>query len=334
MVKIMTKVIKIDPQNIDFDEIKIAAKIILEGGLCAFPTETVYGLGANAFDVSAVKKIFKAKGRPQDNPLIVHVSSIDEVYPLVKSVTDDFLLLAEKFWGGPLTMILERSDKVPIEVSAGLSTVAIRLPSHPIATALIKMAKTPIAAPSANLSGKPSPTTFGHVFDDMFGKADVIIDGGNAIFGVESTVLDLTASVPVILRPGAITFEELSAELPDVVLGTGIGAPKSPGMKYRHYAPNAPLFIVEGHDAADRINKLSNENTGVLCYDIGVGEFKAKHVISAGDNAAAYAANLFYNLRKFDELGVSKIYVIPPEEGGIGYAVRNRLFKSAGGNKI
>ena len=330
----MTKVIKIDPQNINTEEMKKAAQVIAEGGLCAFPTETVYGLGANALNEEAVKKIFKAKGRPQDNPLIVHVSSVDEVYPLVKEVPDEFLKLSEKFWGGPLTMILKRSDKVPKVVSAGLDTVALRLPSHPVATALIKLSGKPIAAPSANLSGRPSPTTADHVIDDMMGKADIIIDGGSAFFGVESTVLDLTVSPPAILRPGAVTIEEISAVLPDIVFGNGSGAPKSPGMKYRHYAPKAPLYIAEGDDAVKRINRLSDKNSGVLCYNVNPSMFTSEHVISAGDNATEYAAHLFYNLRKFDELGVDKIFAIPPEECGIGYAVRNRIFKSAGGNKI
>lgn len=330
----MTKVIKIDPHNIDTEKVKEAAAVIKEGGLCAFPTETVYGLGANALDTKAVDKIFAAKGRQRDNPLIVHVSSLDEVYPLVKSVPDEFLRLAEKYWGGPLTMILERSGKVPAEVSAGLDTVAIRLPSHPVATALIKMSGTPIAAPSANLSGRPSPTTARHVIDDLMGKVDVIIDGGNTFFGVESTVLDLTADPPAILRPGAVTPEELLQVLPCVVFGQGGDAPKSPGMKYRHYAPKARLYVVEGKDAVEKINRISDGGTGVLCYNADVSEFKAKYVISAGSNAQDYAAHLFYNLRKFDELGVSKIFVMPPSSEGIGYAVRNRIFKSAGGNII
>lgn len=330
----MTKVIRIDPQNINTEEMKIAAKAISEGGLCAFPTETVYGLGADALNEEAVKKIFIAKGRPQDNPLIVHVSSVDEVYPLVKKVPDEFIRLCEKFWGGPLTMILNRSGKIPPVVSAGLDTVAIRLPSHPVATALIKLSGKPIAAPSANLSGRPSPTTAKHVIDDMMGKADVIIDGGSAFFGVESTVLDLTVSPPAVLRPGAVTIEELLSVLPDVVFGSGSGAPKSPGMKYRHYAPKAPLYIAEGDDAVGRINRHSDKKSGVLCYNADPSLFTAEYVISAGDNATEYAAHLFYNLRKFDELGVDKIFAIPPEEGGIGYAVRNRIFKSAGGNKI
>ena len=232
---INTKVIKVNPNDFELSCIEEAANAIKNGGLCAFPTETVYGLGANALSEEAVSKIFKAKGRPQDNPLIVHIADLSDLEPLVKKIPKKAEKIANHYWGGPITIIMERSDKIPASVSAGLSTVAIRFPSHPVATALIKLSGVPIAAPSANLSGKPSPTTARHVAEDMMGRADVIIDGGSSFFGVESTVLDATVSPLAILRPGAVTREELSELLhEEVVWGGGDGVPKSPGMKYKH----------------------------------------------------------------------------------------------------
>ncbi len=325
--------IKVNPHAFTDAQLQPAAAILQSGGICAFPTETVYGLGANAFDEAATKKIFEAKGRPQDNPLIVHVADraqLDEiciVSPLAEKLMD-------RFWGGPLTLILPKTDAVPLSVTAGLSTVAVRMPSHPIANALIRLSGLPIAAPSANLSGKPSPTRASHVVSDLEGRADCIIDGGDCLWGVESTVLDLTVSPPAILRPGAVTKEELAEEIGEVIYGTGIGAPKSPGMKYTHYAPKAPVYIAEGEDALSRIyNAAAKYNApGILYYKTAMPSVYAS--ISAGDNAQEYAARLFFALREFDKLNVDVIFAIPPEEGGMGDAVRNRLFKAAGGKTI
>ncbi len=324
--------IDINPLQFQDTELLPAAAILQSGGICAFPTETVYGLGANAFDEAAVAKIFRAKGRPQDNPLIVHVadpaqlSDICIVSPIAQKLMD-------RFWGGPLTLILPKTDKVPLAVTAGLSTVAVRMPSHPVANALIRLAALPIAAPSANLSGKPSPTCALHVKEDLEGRADCIVSGGDCLWGVESTVLDLTSEVPAILRPGAVTHEELTEVLGEVVFGTGSEAPKSPGMKYTHYAPEAPVFIAEGPDAADRILAAAANYTspGVLYYKTPVA---LPVSFSAGNTATEYAARLFYALRAFDEKGADVIFAMPPEAGGMGDAVRNRLFKSAGGKTI
>ncbi len=325
----------INPNCFHEEELRPAAEILRCGGLCAFPTETVYGLGANALDPSAVAKIFKAKGRPQDNPLIVHIadqadlSDICTVTPLAKR-------LMERFWGGPLTLILPKSKNVPYIVTAGLETVAVRLPSHPIANALIRLCGCPIAAPSANLSGKPSPTTGQDVIADLKGRVDVIIDGGNSFWGVESTVLDLTTEPPAVLRPGAVTIEELSAEIGTVIYGTGTDAPKSPGMKYKHYAPEAPLYVVEASDVSQTIREAaaSYKNPAVLCPEAALSCFDVPICLSTGTDNAQYAARLFYCLREFDRRGADVIFAIPPTPGGIGDAVRNRLYKAAGGKII
>ncbi len=325
--------IEVNPLAFNEEKLLPAAAILQSGGICAFPTETVYGLGANALDEAAVAKIFKAKGRPQDNPLIVHVADtaqldgICHVTPLAEK-------LINRFWGGPLTLILPKKDTVPAVVTAGLDTVAVRMPSHPVANALLRLTGLPIAAPSANLSGKPSPTRAAHVVRDMDGRADCIIAGGDCLWGVESTVLDLTVSPPAILRPGAVTKEELAEEIGAVIYGTGVGAPKSPGMKYTHYAPDAPVFIVEGTDAAARICKAAADYTrpGVLYYKTEAPALPVS--ISAGSTPCEYAARLFFALREFDEMGADVIFAMPPEAGGMGDAVRNRLFKAAGGKSI
>ena len=325
----MTKIIKINPNNIDADALWEAAEILKGGGLCAFPTETVYGLGADATNADAVGKIFLAKGRPQDNPLIVHISRVDEVYPLVKTIPPKAPFLMERFWGGPLTLIMERSDVVAPEVSAGLGTVAIRLVSHPVANALIRMSGVPVAAPSANISGRPSPTAAAHVIQDLMGRVDCIIDGGNTFYGIESTVLDLTEEVPVILRPGAVTAEEIRDVIGEVSFGAGEGAPKSPGMKYTHYSPDAEVYGVE-YGTKPQINR--DGKTGVLSY--GEQNIDADIILHGGGNAEEYAACLFYNLREFDARGAKTIYAVLPPPGGMGDAVRNRLLKAAGGRII
>ena len=248
-----TQIIKIDTSTSNWDkQLDQAAEVLRSGGLVAFPTETVYGLGANALDEEAVKSIYRAKGRPSDNPLIVHIADTAAVKDLTDSIPGTAQALMDAFWPGPLTLVMPRSSLVPDIVTAGLDTVAVRMPSHPIASALIKKAGVPVAAPSANSSGRPSPTLARHVIEDMMGKIDVIIDGGNAEVGVESTVLDITVDPPVILRPGGVTLEQLRHVLGNVIsdqtpgISDMAGTPKSPGMKYRHYSPKATMLLIQG----------------------------------------------------------------------------------------
>lgn len=260
----MTKIVRINKNDPEIELIDFAANVIREGGLVAFPTETVYGIGANSFNEEAVKKIFIAKGRPQDNPLIVHIAELEQIYDLVEDVPQKAKTLMKKFWPGPLTLIFKKSEKVPYVNTAGMDTVAIRMPSNPIAHLLIKRAEVPISAPSANVSGKPSPTDASHVIEDLYGKVDVIIDGGKCDVGVESTVLDLTEKVPVILRPGAVTLEMLKEVIGNVEVDPSLLKkpkedlkPKSPGMKYKHYSPNAEVYIVTG-DLEKVVKKFKN----------------------------------------------------------------------------
>ncbi|MDK2798812.1 MAG: L-threonylcarbamoyladenylate synthase [Clostridiales bacterium] len=349
--KVNTKILKINVNSPEADKIEYAAKALKEGGTVAFPTETVYGLGADALNTEAVKKIFEAKGRPADNPLIVHISKIEEVDKLVESVSNDAKKLMSAFWPGPLTIIMKKSNIIPQIITAGLDTVAIRLPSHPIARELIKTAGIPIAAPSANISGKPSPTIAQHVVDDLFGKVDVIIDGGTAAVGLESTVIDMSSEVPALLRPGGITYEHLREILGDVQIDPAMLSkinadviPRSPGMKYTHYSPNAEVVIVEGEKekVVNAINQLveikrnKGLKVGVMALDETVKRYKADYVFSVGseNKPETIAANLFYKLREFDQVGVNIIFAQSVSEKGIGMAIRNRLNKAAGYNII
>lgn len=343
-----TKIIKIDKNNIDKGLIKEAAKYIQEGKLVAFPTETVYGLGANGLYAEAVKKIFLAKGRPQDNPLILHIASIEQIHPLVKEIPSHFYKCMERFWPGPLTMIFKRSKLVPDIITAGLDTVAIRMPRHPIALGLIKSSNTPIAAPSANLSGAPSPTIAKHVIDDQNGRIDMIIDGGSTGVGLESTVLDLTGDIPMILRPGGITMEDLKEIIPDVEQDIGTlkegATPKSPGQKYRHYAPKAEMYLYTGN--IDNIVVKIKENTKKLLAEgkkIGImatEETKANYnegfvlIVGSRNNRETIASNLFNALRYFDDEGVDVILAEGVESDHIGMAIMNRMTKAAGGKVI
>ncbi len=322
-----TEIIKTDPKNIDAALMDRAAEVILRGGLVVFPTETVYGLGANTFDPAAVAKIYAAKGRPADNPLISHICSLEQAEELASEIPDRARRLMEHFWGGPLTVILKRRPEVPDIVSAGLDTVSIRFPSHAVAYELIRRAGVPIAAPSANLSGSPSPTAARHAIDDMDGRVDMIIDGGDSFIGVESTVVDMTLDVPTVLRPGAITAEDIAAVAGDCVYGGDYAnAPKCPGMKYTHYSPKAKVWAV-----SDMTKIPFAENSAILTY--GGGSFD-RPVYDAGGTVEDYAAKLFYFLRKADEDGIDTLYARLPENKGIGVAVRNRLLKSAGGKVI
>ena len=327
--------------------IKTAADIIARGGLVAFPTETVYGLGGDAFDVNASARIYEAKGRPSDNPLIVHIAALEDLYSLTDNVPDKALALAKEFWPGPLTMIVDKKSCVPDTVTGGLSTVAVRLPSHKVARDLIKASGTFIAAPSANLSGRPSPTRAEHVIEDLSGRVDMIIDGGDIEIGLESTIVDLTEDVPVILRPGYITMEMIEDVIGDIrldkALMTGVSdgvAPKAPGMKYRHYAPKAELTIIEGErdKVINRINSFveegrrRNRKVGVMLtaetYDMVEADVKIS--LGSGDSNEEIARNLFATLREFDETGVDVIYSEGFGDNGLGQAVMNRLLKAAG----
>jgi len=345
-----TRIVKINEYNPEPELIMEGAKYIKEGKLVAFPTETVYGLGANGLDEDAVKNIFIAKGRPQDNPLILHVSKIDEVKPLVKSIPKDAEILMEEFWPGPLTIIFERSNLVPDVITAGIDTVAIRMPSHPVAQKLIEASGVPIAAPSANTSGKPSPTLANHVIEDLYGKIDMIIDGGATGVGLESTVVDLTEEVPMILRPGGITLEAIKQFIPNVEMDLSIISsnekiiPKSPGQKYRHYAPKADMTVYIGNieNVVEAIRNKSKEyveqgkSVGIMATDETKNRYEEGIIISVGsrENKSTIAHNLFNVLRKFDELGVDIILSEGVETGSIGTAIMNRLRKSSGGNII
>lgn len=324
----------------DIENIRLAAKAIAKGELVAFPTETVYGLGANAFDETAVKKIFVAKGRPQDNPLIVHVDSIEMMMPLVIGFDERAKALANAFWPGPLTIIMKRSDKVPSVVSAGLETVAIRLPSDEIARALITEAGLPIAAPSANLSGSPSPTSAQHVIKDLSGRAEMILNSHSCAVGVESTVISLVGEKPRLLRPGFVTVEELESVLGEIEIDRAVfnsiandAVVNSPGMKYKHYAPKAPVKILKGSfdDFKAYVEKNKTEGTVAMCF-CGEGSKLSVPFIEFGaeDNSKEQATRLFDALRQVDEMSASVVYARCPNSSGVGLAVTNRLFKAAG----
>ncbi|MTV49565.1 threonylcarbamoyl-AMP synthase [Heliobacillus mobilis] len=397
-----TKIWRVDPHNFHLGEIQEAALLLRAGKLVAFPTETVYGLGANALDVQAVQGIFRAKGRPSDNPLIVHITGLDELAPLVSDFPPMAQKMAELFWPGPLTIILPASKQVPAEVTAGLSTVAIRMPSHPVARELIRSAKVPVAAPSANRSGKPSPTTADHVRQDLWGRVDGLVDGGECTVGLESTVVDVTGDHPVILRPGGITREMLSmhfegvevdgepgvtkaiAERPSEVtaehsfpteehvpvenrlsvenrlpaekrLGEANGeaaspanpAPRSPGMKYTHYAPKAPVYLLTGpwkeqvkaitvllEKETDPLGLLISEETYEHIKELLPQECGSKYLIrlaGSREDLRSVAYRLFGSLRSFDETSVTAIIAESYPREGIGMALMNRLTKAAGG---
>ena len=343
-----TKLVKIkDSEQIEDRELMEAARIIREGGLVAFPTETVYGLGANALDEEAAKKIYAAKGRPSDNPLIAHISCMEELEPLVSRIPEAGRRLAEAYWPGPLTMVFPKSGRVPYGTTGGLDTVAVRMPSDPVANRLIALAGVPVAAPSANTSGRPSPTTAQHVWQDMNGKIEMILDGGPVGIGVESTIVDVSGSVPTLLRPGAVTMEMLRETAGEVEIDPAIQGPpredlrpKAPGMKYRHYAPHADLLLVEGDldDVIGRINFLAKEKlgqkyrVGVICTDETWGRYRYGEIRSVGKRSReeTIAHNLFSVLREFDDLEVDYIYSESFSREHLGEAIMNRLTKAAG----
>ena len=323
-----------------------AGNILRAGGLVAFQTETVYGLGGDALNPESSRRIYAAKGRPSDNPLIVHICRWEDLAPIVREIPETAEKLGKAFWPGPLTMILEKSDRVPGETTGGLSTVAVRMPSDQTAISLIREAGGYVAAPSANASGRPSPTLAKYVEEDLGGKIEMILDGGQACIGLESTIVDLTEAVPTILRPGYITKEMLSKVLGEVetdraILPEGSDiAPKAPGMKYRHYAPKAELTIIAGEEEAvvRRINELAMEaerrgyRSGVIATNATLGRYRATLIKSAGDRAegAETARELYRILREFDEAEVDVIWSESFADDGIGQAVMNRLLKAAG----
>ncbi len=325
-----------------------AAEILRKGGLVAFPTETVYGLGADGLREEAARKIYEAKGRPSDNPLIIHIADRRDLADLAAEIPEKAAALAKKFWPGPLTMIFKKSDHVPKGTTGGLDTVAVRMPSHPLALALLKVSGIYIAAPSANISGRPSPTCAEHVREDLDGKIDMILDGGEVEIGIESTIVDVTERIPVILRPGFITKEMLEKEIGEVALDPAVLlekpkkeiVPKAPGMKYRHYAPKADLCIVEGK--TERVIAYILENTKKKMeqgYKVGIlaaEETKERYVqgivktIGSRKDDHSILQRLYGALREFDSIGVDYIYSESFSEVEHGYAVMNRLLKAAG----
>lgn len=338
---------KIDPGNIDADVMDRAGKLIAEGELVAFPTETVYGLGGDALDPDASRKIYAAKGRPSDNPLIVHIAEFDDMKRVAREVPEQARKLADAFWPGPLTMIVWKSDAVPETTTGGMQTVAVRMPNHPVALELIRRSGCLIAAPSANTSGRPSPTEAQHVAEDLSGKIAMILDGGPVGIGIESTIIDLTEEKPMILRPGYITPEMLSEVLQEeVVIDPGIIAaddtrkPKAPGMKYKHYAPKAEMIIVDGAQDAviAKINELTaakraeGKKVAVIATDETKERYDAQVILSMGrrSDEDAIAQHLYKILRECDELEVGEIYSECFQTPRIGQAIMNRLLKAAG----
>lgn len=340
-----TKRIYISASQPDEEALAEAARVLRAGNLVAFPTETVYGLGGNALDGTACARIFQVKGRPQDNPLIVHVASKDEALRLVREWNEAAERCAQAFWPGPLTLVLPKSSAIPDEVTAGLDTVAVRMPSHPVALALIRKAGLPIAAPSANLSGKPSPTSGAHVWHDLAGRIPLILDAGSSEVGLESTVLDLSGFVPTILRPGGIGKEQLTVALGEVQVDrpSGEQPPKAPGMKYRHYAPKGEMLLL-GRTQDKVLERMAEEilkahrrgmRVGILCTLENAPYLHTQlpdllFVLGSADRPEEVASNLYEGLRLCDSQDMDIILAEGIEENGIGSAVMNRLKKAAG----
>ena len=342
-----TQIIEIDSQNIDLQKMEEAGKLIAGGQLVAFPTETVYGLGGDALDPEAAKKIYAAKGRPSDNPLIVHIAEFEDMYRVGKNIPEKAKKLSDAFWPGPLTMIVEKSDAVPDATTGGMNTVAVRMPNHPVALELIRKSGCLIAAPSANTSGRPSPTEASHVAEDLNGKIAMIIDGGQVGIGIESTIIDLTEEIPMVLRPGYITPKMLSEVLgEEVIIDPGIIAaddtrkPKAPGMKYKHYAPKADMIIVDGpqEQVIAKINSLAKnkkaagDKVAVIATDETRDSYDADVILCMGSKSDedAIARHLYKILRECDELSVNAIYSESFATPRIGQAIMNRMLKAAG----
>lgn len=320
------------------ESVSRAANILQNGGIVAIPTETVYGLAASAYDEDAIKKVFEAKGRPQDNPLIVHIANMEMLSEVAKDIPEKAFECAEKFWPGPFTMVLPRTDKTAPCVSAGLSSVAVRMPNHPVALDIINKSGLPLAAPSANTSGIPSPTTAYHVENDLDSKIDAIVFGDECDVGVESTVISFCCSPPRILRPGAVTLEALREVIPDIEVDRAVlAAPKegasveSPGMKYKHYAPKTESYLVEGDGKAFAELVNSQESCLAVCFEEESGVIKVPKLIygNMGDQSTL-AHELFSVLREVDSFCVEKVFIHAPSKKGIGLAVYNRLIRATG----
>lgn len=345
-----TKILKLTDENRE-EAAALCRDVFLQGGLVAFPTETVYGLGGNALDPTAAERIYAAKGRPSDNPLIVHVGNFSAARPLVKRIPRKATKLMKAFWPGPLTVIFEKAAVVPEKTTGGLKTVAIRMPSHPFANLMLRRSPVPVAAPSANRSGRPSTTSAAHVIEDLDGRVDLIIDDGSSPIGVESTIIDLSGKEPTLLRPGHISKEELEAVIGPVKVDPAIETaailsgkaceerPKAPGMKYRHYAPKAPLTVVGGTEEAviRFLQSQGDQKTGILTVEEHRALFpEAGTVVTAGSRSDSVTMEheLFAALRSFDETDVKTIYAEDLSLYGASAAVMNRLYKAAGGNRI
>lgn len=341
-----TRLIRIDEQHMDMALIKEAGDVIRAGGLVAFPTETVYGLGGDALNPMSSEKIYRAKGRPSDNPLIVHIADMDALDAIVQEIPESAVKLAKRFWPGPLTMIMRKSGLVPYETTGGLDTVAVRMPVNRIAQELIRASGGYVAAPSANLSGRPSPTLAKYVVQDMDGRIDMIIDGGDVEIGLESTIVDLTVGEPTVLRPGYITKQMLeqifaAVEEDSTMMRDDSGqTPKAPGMKYRHYAPKGDLTVVYGDTESviayinAQVNLLRHDNkiTGVIATDASIAHYCADVCKSVGErqDEETIAKELYRILREFDDDNVDIIFAEAFDENGIGQAIMNRLLKAAG----
>lgn len=340
------RIVRMTEEHLDMETLHEAGRILRAGGLVAFPTETVYGLGGNALDPAASRKIYAAKGRPSDNPLIVHIADMEDLPAIVKKIPEQAKRLAEAYWPGPLTMIFQKSGRVPVETTGGLDSVAVRFPSNRIACNLIREAGGYVAAPSANTSGRPSPTLAAHVIEDLGDRIDMIIDGGQVDIGLESTIVDFTEEVPVILRPGYLNRQMLERVLGKVRTDPGILSedsgvrPKAPGMRYRHYAPKAELTVVEGTEKAvqEKIRKLVREKaaqgfrSGVICTEETKGMYPEGEVRSIGQRSEeeTIARHLYEVLREFDASGVEYIFSESFYTPRMGQAIMNRLLKAAG----
>ena len=335
-----TKIVRINDKTEYSEQLREAASIILDGGLVVFPTETVYGLGGNGLLADAAKKIYAAKGRPSDNPLIIHIAEPHEAEKYARA-SELYYQLAEAFMPGPLTVIMPKRECIPYSVTGGLDTVAVRCPSHPVAHALIKACGVPIAAPSANLSGKPSPTSAKYVVEDMNGRVDMIIDGGECEIGLESTIVSIDGDALTLLRPGAITYDALCCVCDKVNIAPAVmnklaenEKPLSPGMKYRHYAPNADFVLIDGEDSdvlSFFVSEQREKGCAVLCYDEELNHLDPALSIAIGDknDLSTQAKKLFSSLREADKLGATKIYAHLPKLDGLGLALYNRMIRAA-----
>lgn len=344
MTEVNTKLLKIDDPAVQTGEVQQAAAIIRKGGLVAIPTETVYGLGANALNPEAAKQIFVTKGRPQDNPLIIHICDPSQAEKYAREIPAEYYELCRRFSPGPLTVIMKKRDCIPPETSGKLDTVAIRIPSHPVARAIIEAAGVPIAAPSANLSGKPSPTTAQHCIDDLWGRVEAIVDSGDCAVGLESTVITLAEEKPMLLRPGAVTAEQLREVLPELQVHQAVtgelkeGAKAiSPGMRYKHYSPNAKVIVLNGSAEAyvRFVQEQAEEGVYALCFEEDAPKLSVPAIVwGSRKDEKTQARHLFSALRELDKLGAKKVYAHGPSREGVGLAVYNRLIRAAGFDEL